>query len=520
VLKILDLFAGAGGLSLGFEMTKKYQTVAIIEKDKYASMTFEKNRENRIIRKADINDLDLLAFKSEIDSVDIVIGGPPCQGFSNANRQHSHLINGNNQLIKKYIQTLLIFKPKVFLMENVSMLISDTHKFFCTAEDISNSIFEAIIKRENLTIMEKNVFVEDIKACKIHGYDDLLFAQINEALGLIKLLVRKSTKNIQDINIDKISVKLACLLKKSTIINLNDLSKNEDILKLETLTDVSLNNDNWHHYKESLENVQKLLIALRLILELEKYNIDYKLQFDSGRVIANVASIKVIDYIKKSLENIYNLDSGILNTYEYDVPQIRKRFIMIGVLKTTNKNIKIDDIPKSNKRYTVRDAISDLENIVPSNDNIVNSKEYNGEMSDYTRIIRSKEDKIWNHVITKSKVTSIMKFNQLKQGQNFHDLSDVSKKNYSNPSKTQNSIYLRLEYKKPSNTVVNIRKSMWIHPVIDRAISVREAARIQSFPDNYMFFGTKDNMYQQIGNAVPPLFAKKIAESIYDKIFK
>ena len=53
---------------------------------------------------------------------------------------------------------------------------------------------------------------------------------------------------------------------------------------------------------------------------------------------------------------------------------------------------------------------------------------------------------------------------------------------------------------------------MWIHPVLNRAISIREAARLQSFPDSFKFVGTKDSQYQQVGNAVPPLMARAIAE--------
>ena len=88
------------------------------------------------------------------------------------------------------------------------------------------------------------------------------------------------------------------------------------------------------------------------------------------------------------------------------------------------------------------------------------------------------------------------------------------KSTYSDAERTQNTIYMRLKYDEPCGTVVNVRKSMWIHPELDRAISIREAARLQTFPDSFIFEGTKDNQYQQIGNAVPPFLAKEIAKSI------
>ena len=87
-------------------------------------------------------------------------------------------------------------------------------------------------------------------------------------------------------------------------------------------------------------------------------------------------------------------------------------------------------------------------------------------------------------------------------------------------ARTQNTIYLRLNYSRPSGTVVNVRKSMWIHPIKDRAISIREAARLQTFPDSFVFTGAKDKQYQQVGNAVPPIMAKAIAEKLASQLQK
>lgn len=57
---------------------------------------------------------------------------------------------------------------------------------------------------------------------------------------------------------------------------------------------------------------------------------------------------------------------------------------------------------------------------------------------------------------------------------------------------------------------------MWVHPTKNRSLSVREAARLQTFPDHFRFFGTKDSQFQQVGNAVPPILAKAIAEKVVD----
>ena len=61
---------------------------------------------------------------------------------------------------------------------------------------------------------------------------------------------------------------------------------------------------------------------------------------------------------------------------------------------------------------------------------------------------------------------------------------------------------------------------MWIHPTLDRAISIREAARLQTFPDSFVFCGSKDKQYQQVGNAVPPIMAKAIANQLADALSK
>lgn len=130
-------------------------------------------------------------------------------------------------------------------------------------------------------------------------------------------------------------------------------------------------------------------------------------------------------------------------------------------------------------------------------------------------------DVLKNHIITNTREIVMEQFRSLKQGQNFHALDDALKTNtYTDISRTQGTIYLRLDYDAPSGTVVNVRKSMWVHPTLDRAISVREAARLQTFPDSFVFCGSKDKQYQQVGNAVPPIMAKAMAKKLATQLKK
>ena len=87
-------------------------------------------------------------------------------------------------------------------------------------------------------------------------------------------------------------------------------------------------------------------------------------------------------------------------------------------------------------------------------------------------------------------------------------------KNYKDPTRCHHGIYRRLKQDEPAFVIANYRKSMLIHPTEDRGLSLREAARLQSFPDSYVFCGPLVHMQQQVGDAVPPLLAKAVFERI------
>ena len=130
----IDLFAGAGGLSLGFMQTKKFDIKVAYEFNPAMQETYKKNHPGAAVF-GDVRDANYAEIKEKYGDIDVVIGGPPCQGFSNANRQKNHAISQNNSLVKQYIRAILELRPKAFVMENVSMLKSEVHRFYLDNKD-------------------------------------------------------------------------------------------------------------------------------------------------------------------------------------------------------------------------------------------------------------------------------------------------------------------------------------------------------------------------------------------------
>lgn len=511
--KVLDIFAGAGGLSLGFEQTGRFEVVVAIESCESAKNTFMKNHKSATLYDNVLN-VDFSKLHEKHGPFNVIIGGPPCQGFSNANRQHNHLINMNNKLIKTYVEFISNFQPQAFLLENVKMLESETHRFFLTKDDDDEVNTYPSCKTERILIYEGSY------AFPFYSYFDennniVVPTYISQTITLPN--IRKLKRIITKPSTQKSSSSFSMLLEevKSYCVRLENPimieSMNNLILLCEKELEI-LSHTEFHNFL--------LLIAIiEAIIKLEDISrnsvlIDQVIT-DKNSISLSVTSFTVKDFIHNKLGRKYFLDSAIVNAADYGVPQNRHRFIMMGILKTLHTHIKIPKATIRNKHFnTVKDAIDDLKSLRPSYSAQDQAISFHFTNTKNKLACLRDSNMINNHIITKTSPLALERFSKIKPGQNFHSLDNSMIKNYSNPSRTQNSIYLRLDENKPCPTVTNVRKAMWIHPTIDRAISVREAARLQSFPDSFIFQGTKDQQYQQVGNAVPPLLAKELAKSI------
>lgn len=525
--KVIDLFAGAGGLSLGFKQSQKYEIKAAFENNKCFQATYKKNHPNVDVY-GDVCSADYKTIKEKYGAIDVVIGGPPCQGFSNANRQKNHAISQNNMLVKQYLRAILELRPKAFIMENVSMLKSEVHRFYLdkTDVDIVNK-YQIPSKTTLLPLIDAKFVFDD--ALEIIKNPELIDKNIWPEKDYTDLnVIYKTIKNLKKTSsvIIKHRKTLENLAKKHNL--------SEDNNYISKISSKAFNAIMQYYVGErKIEELQSAIepaIMIQRMLSRAKEIHDNNIIVDSYNTIdgisAKIQSYAVYDYLKGILgspENAYDVNALILCAAHFGAPQKRQRFVVFGLRKDVSQKYPFPTSTfKENEFRTVRDAIADIEDVQPifdpsedSSGIVLTPKNDLGELAKTLRdstVLR-------NHLITKTTDVALERFRALKQGENFHSLKNELKENtYSDASRTQNTIYLRLKYDEPSGTVVNVRKSMWIHPTLDRAISVREAARLQTFPDSFVFCGSKDQQYQQVGNAVPPILAKAIAEKLAEAL--
>ncbi|MGY8611357.1 DNA cytosine methyltransferase [Bacillus altitudinis] len=387
-MKVLDLFAGAGGFSLGFELAG-CEIIGGIEVDAWAGETFMTNHRDAILLNGDIqtysNEFLLKTFEN--NEPDIIIGGPPCQGFSISNRKAGDPKDPRNSLFTEFIRVASLFKPQYLVMENVP-----------------------------------------------------------------------------------------------------------NLLKAKT---------------ESKE--------------------------------------KVIDIIIREMESLgYHVYVNVLNATDYGVPQIRKRMFVIGSLSKLENPFPLQthilpneiDLLNSNLQITptLWDAISDLPEIDARQGS--EEMEYDKEpMNDYQSFLRGDCNRVYNHKAMNHSKRMVERFESMTFGNSIADVPEHLRPYKRNEIGTiSDKLYdqnnRRMHPDKPCHTIAASFYANFVHPYKHRNFTAREGARIQTFPDWYVFKGKPTVVskkllqregrfdesylcqYNQIGNAVPPLLAKAVANNL------
>jgi DNA (cytosine-5)-methyltransferase 1 len=389
----IDLFAAPGGLSLGFDMAG-FECLAAVDIDEKGMLTFQQNFPGAAPLVADIRKLDSSSLLKRAgisrDDVDVVIGGPPCQGFStigrvkiaslvregvwNLRNAHPRFIDDpRNILYKEFVRIVRDLQPKAFVMENVPGMMS----------------------------------------------------------------------------------------------------------------------------------------------------------YRNG---------EIVDQIREDFAAIgYRTDARVLNAVQFGVPQVRKRIFFIGTrmdgakitwpkpthLESEGGMPSLEEFVEGplKRPVTVWEAIGDLPDPVEGRPGLADLElDYDKPpFSEYQKWARDGSSKVHNHVTRYHSERDIRVFSMMKEGMWWRDLPAEVRELYGYRDDIFHDKMKRLRSDRPSWTVVaHLYKDgyMYIHPKQPRSITVREAARLQSFPDRFIFRGSRTDQFKQVGNAVPPLLAKAVANSV------
>lgn len=388
---VLDTFAGAGGFSLGFELAGA-KVVGAIEMDSWACETFKFNHPKATVMQGDITAMTDEQIVSAFGKCkpDIVLGGPPCQGFSVCNKNSGDPKDPKNSLFEEFIRVGRLLKPKIMIMENVPNLVK--------ARTESNEL--------------------------------------------------------------------------------------------------------------------------------------------------------VIDIIKNELRNLgYHVEHRILEATDYGVPQIRKRLVVIAThTKLKNpfpeKTHSIMSTPYLleiglKKCPTLWDAISDMPDI-EAREGAEEAEYSKSQQNEYQRLLRDGATKVFNHKSMNHSKRLVERFASMSCGDSSSDVPDHLRPLRRNSTEFSDKTYdqnnRRMYPDRPCHTIPASFYANFVHPYKNRNFTAREGARIQSFPDWYVFKGKPTVVshkllqregrleekhlcqYNQIGNAVPPLMAKAIAENILKQL--
>lgn len=205
----------------------------------------------------------------------------------------------------------------------------------------------------------------------------------------------------------------------------------------------------------------------------------------------------------------YNVNNTILDSSNYGVPQIRKRAFFVAIKKDfSDKTFDFNSIQHLPK-VTVEDAIGELYQIENGDTTHIPSKPGNL----YSQYLREGCDVLNDHSSTYPAEVVQKRISFVPQGGNWQDVPSELWPNQR--SNRHSSAYKRLDPKTQSCTIdTGNAHSNYFHPLFNRIPSIRESARLQSFPDSFSFVGSRGSRYKQVGNAVPPLLAKAVASQI------
>jgi DNA (cytosine-5)-methyltransferase 1 len=229
----------------------------------------------------------------------------------------------------------------------------------------------------------------------------------------------------------------------------------------------------------------------------------------------------------EELESLgYNLSAEVVCAAWFGVPQLRYRLVVLGSLDSEPRfpslvGEGVKGVLDSDSFTTVDEAISDLP-AVPSGGGVDERAmpRPKGILSAYASKLRGDAERLYNHWSSNTAEINLERISHVPEGGNWHDIPlDLLPDRFRNVRLSDHTTtYRRLDREHPAHVITclcgNVTAGAFTHPTQNRAITVREAARLQGFPDSHRFVGPRSSQYRQVGNAVPALMARELCKSL------
>ncbi|EKE92906.1 DNA cytosine methyltransferase [Helicobacter pylori] len=578
-LTYISLFSGAGVgcyglLEEGFEcvatneiLEKRLNIQRINRKCKFDESYISGDIKKPETKEKILKQIEFYSKKFGNDRVDLVVATPPCQGMSVANHKKKNDEIKRNSLVIESIDLIKQIKPRFFILENVLSFyktgcIDKNDNLLEIGSIIEQNLsgdymlYDEVINFKNFGANSSRTRTLVIGICK--EFKDFISAleffpdfkqekTLKEVIGSLKPLAwgeydstdfyhsfRTYPKHMQEWIKD---LKEGQSAFENTELN----KKPHRIVGNKIVLNVSKNGDKYkrqkyHSVAQTLEinmiiggppcqgfsNKGKNLGLKdpRNFLFLEYIEIVKAIKpeifiIENVKNIISCAKGYFLEEIKERLNALgYQLSYQILNAKDYGVPQNRERAFIVGASRFSF-DFNLLELSQS---VNVQDAISDLAYLC-SNEGAFESDYLNPIQSSYQALMRKNSPKLYNHQATNHSQAALEKLKLINKEQgkeclpkNLHGKQQFkSTWGHLNWNKISPTIDTRFDT--PSNGTNS-------HPELHRSITPREAARIQSFSDNYIFYGNKTSVCKQIGNAVPPLLALALGKAILKSLRK
>lgn len=494
-------------------------------------------------------------------------------------RQFSNNIFDLNTISKKeYVEMIDYFIQSVYLLKNI-----DTKNNEINSNTINRLNDFGIILDDNTDILKKKIgeelfykliiAINNLDDINIVDYPELEKFHFKNRVKISKQENKSNKPTLVDLFCGAGGLSLGLVQSGFRIIFANDIEQsalrtynfNHPEVDGRYITKGGIENivSNIHTYiKEDVDviaggppcqgfsnaNRQRIIDDPRNILY--KYYIDITHQLKPKFIIMeNVKGMlkvadQVVEDFNSSTDIYYDISYKIINAKNIGVPQNRERLIYIGIRNDISKQMNItamdliesiDDSRDNDDFVPIIDAIDDLRRVNASRKK--NSTKGDSESGYIIELNTNNTSNKYLDVINNNKISKFI-FNHKARYNNDRDIeifgrmipgdkSDSPRIADIMPYGNRNHIfkdkYFKLIPNVPSKTITAHMKydcNMYIHPYQARGLTPREAARVQSFPDNYFFLGSYTKTYQQIGNSVPPLMAKIIGEKLINYITK